>query len=269
MTNAALDATADHRRLGIALRGAGSIVVGAALTAGLLAGAAGGSAQQAPTPTPITFTVIGPTPTATAAPAQPAAPSPTATSAPSPTATPEPIDLTFAADDWQGGLYRGNGEFYGRAWVAVYGAQSDFPRAALTFELPLEPTEPLAFSVDGLDDEWADRNEIAFEINGQRVYEGPSPFLDWDGILPGTNAVWTTATLVLPPGLLREGANEVVVQNLEQSASVGLPPYVLLSTAALYPAPPELLTPTADDLALLTPTAGANDGDDDDDGGNG
>ena len=236
-----------------------------ALVASVLAGTPGRRAVRAqdtaPTPTPITFTVVGTTPTPGQGGPTTIAVAPTAT--PTPSSTPEPIELRFGADDWDGAYYQGNGRFYGRAWVAVYGALSDYPRAALTFDLPQTPTEPMAFAVEGLDDEWADRNEIALEINGRRVYEGPSPFNDWDGVMPGTNAAWTAVTVVIPPGLLTEGENEIAVANLEPVASFNSPPYVLLSTASLAPAPPELATAAA----AAPTTAPASIVQDDDDGG--
>jgi hypothetical protein len=68
-------------------------------------------------------------------------------------------------------------------------------------------------------------------------------------------------TVVIPPGLLVEGSNEIAVANLEPVASYNRPPYVLLSTASLAPAPPELATAAAE------PTATPQDDDDDDDGG--
>ncbi len=194
-----------------------------------------GAPAVPPTPTraPITITI----PTATPRPTS--TPIPTAT--PSPSLSPVTPSLTFAADDWEGAYYQGNGQFYGRAWVAVYGALSDYPRAALSFDLPAVPDVPMALQIVGLDDERVERNRIALEINGQVVYEGGSPFADWDGVGNGANAAWTQVTVVLPPSLLRAGANEVAIANLEPVASFNSVPYVLLSDAALFPAPPELL----------------------------
>jgi hypothetical protein len=259
-----------RRRVRALARLAAVAALASALVAAVVAGAPGRPAvfaqDTAPTPTPITFTVVGTTPSPTGGGPTTIAIAPTATPRPSP--TPEPVALDFAADDWEGGYYQGNGRFYGRAWVAVYGALSDFPRAALTFDLPQAPIAPMAFEVEGLDDEWADRNEIALEINGRRVYEGPSPFQDFDGVFPGTNAAWTAVTVVIPPGLLTEGTNEIAVANLEPVASYNSPPYVLLSTASLAPAPPELVT-----AAAAAPTAAPvsiaqdDDGDDGDDDG--
>ncbi|HEX5992374.1 MAG TPA: hypothetical protein VFY70_07360, partial [Thermomicrobiales bacterium] len=102
-----------------------------------------------PTATPPVITIetpapsgVTPTPTATAAPTTPPTPTatpvptatPTPTATPLPTATPSPtpqvvptlapardIRLTFTAEDWVGGYYRGDSQAYGRPWSAVYG----------------------------------------------------------------------------------------------------------------------------------------------------
>jgi hypothetical protein len=145
------------------------------------------------------------------------------------------IDVEFEADDWEGGLYRGNAEWYGRAWTAVYGAASTYPEATLSFELDQAPEADLVLTVEGLDDELAARNPIAIEVNGERVFEGESPFADWDANTAntGADADWTTGEITLPAELFDEGENEITFLNLSDSANVGLPPYILLSEATL------------------------------------
>jgi hypothetical protein len=195
------------------------------------------AAQTAPTPTPISFTVIGKTPTATAT-ATAAAPTATPRPTPSPTATTPPptapttsaASITFDAQDWQGGLFRGDGQAYGRPWVAIYGAQSQYPRATLSFELPAAPSGPVAFHVAGLDDEIAGPTSIAIEINGATV-QLASPFADFNADF--TNANWTELDLLIPAELLQAGQNSIAFANLAQSASVGLPPYFLLGEGTI------------------------------------
>ena len=146
-----------------------------------------------------------------------------------------PLDLEFAADDWDGGYYQGNRQWYGRAWTAVYGARSPYPSATLRFELDEVPAEPLVLIVDGLDDEWAGANPIALEINGERVYNGDGPFTSWDGNTAnrGADADWTTVRITMPADLFAEGENTISFRNLSPSADWGVPPYFLLSTARL------------------------------------
>ena len=140
---------------------------------------------------------------------------------------------TFSAEDWAGGYFRGDALVYGRPWVAVYGAQSAYPRAALAFTLEAEPSGPVTFTVTGLDDEWAGSTPIALEVNGQQVFAGPSPFASWDGVGDGSGAAWTTVAFELPAGLLAAGRNEVAVANLAPAGNFGAPPYVLLADATL------------------------------------
>jgi hypothetical protein len=164
-----------------------------------------------------------------------------------PTATPSPtpppavptlapardVRISFSADDWVGGYYRGDSQAYGRPWVAVYGALSEFPRATLTFTLDATPGRAATFSIMGLDDEWAALNPIALEVNGEPVFSGPSPFVNWDGVGTGANAAWTTVPFTIPSGLLRAGPNEIAFANLTPVASFNSPPYVLLADATL------------------------------------
>jgi hypothetical protein len=141
--------------------------------------------------------------------------------------------ITFTAEDWVGGYYRGDSQAYGRPWVAVYGALSEYPRAALTFTLDATPGRAATISITGLDDEWAELNPVALEVNGEPVFSGPSPYVNWDGVGTGANAAWTTVPFTIPSGLLRAGPNEIAFDNLTPVASFGAPPYVLLADATI------------------------------------
>ena len=201
--------------------------------------------RPAATASPTPFPTLSPSPTPTPEPPPTATPQPTPTPSPTvppptttPTATPPPtpalvVRVEFSAADWSGGYYRGDALAYGRPWIALYGAQSAYPSASLGFALDAAPAGPATLTLTGLDDEWAAANEIALDVNGQRVFAGPSPFPNWDGVGAGEGAAWTTITIELPAGLLLAGANEVVVSNLTPGANFGAPPYVLLAEAAL------------------------------------
>ena len=146
-----------------------------------------------------------------------------------------PADSTasFTAEDWRGGFYRGDDVYYGRPWTALYGAQSEYPRASVAFRLDTAPTDAAVLTVAGLDDEWAELNPIAIEVNGEPAFEGPSPFLNWDGVGNGENAAWTQAQVTIPAELLRDGRNEITIANLTAGANFSAPPYVLLGDATL------------------------------------
>ena len=81
----------------------------------------------------------------------------------------------------------------------------------------------------------AGKNPIALEINGERVYEGDSPFASWNGDTTNQarDARWTTVEVTLPADLFTDGENTITFLNLSPSAAFGLPPYNLLSTASL------------------------------------
>jgi serine/threonine protein kinase len=144
-----------------------------------------------------------------------------------------PVTLQFNAADWQGGYFRGDAEWYGRAWTAIYGAQSSHPAAAITFSLDAAPAEPATLSITGLDDEWAGSNPIVISVNGVEIFAGPSPFQSWDGAGQGEQAAWTAVEFEVPAGSLQAGTNEITIANQAQSASFGTPPYILVSDAFL------------------------------------
>ncbi len=243
--------------------GIGAALV-AAVTSGVIA-TAGPLAAQAPTPTPITAVLI---PLATQTPAARA----TATVATEETATasPEETTLEFQAADWEGGFYRGDSEYYGRPWVAIYGALSDYPRAELTFHLAAEPEEDVVFTVAGLDDEWEAKNRIAIEVNGRQGYEGESPFVNWDGVGNGEDAAWREIAITIPASFLREGNNEIAILNREPVYSYNGPPYILVAEASVETDDVEVSSASDDETA----TAATDDGTEltltvvaDDDGG--
>lgn len=267
------------RRIRVALTaGALAMMTALAMTLGIAPGPPPShvAGQVHPTSTPIRLTRLTPAaaPSPTPAPTEAAAErSPTfdavvvvvevAEDTADPTeAAPPAIAITFEADDWAGGHYQGNGAWYGRAWTAVYGAQSEFPAATLTFELDAAPDTALVLTVAGLDDELAGKNPIALEVNGERVYQGDSPFASWDGNTANQaqDARWTSIEVTLPAALFTEGQNTIAFLNLSPSASFGVPPYNLLSTASL----------ASDDTAATDQTTTRDpDGDDDgDDDGN-
>jgi hypothetical protein len=176
-------------------------------------------------------------------------PAPTDKPRPRPTITPSPESSTaiaakpqgddkpfafrFGAADWQGGFYGGDAKWYGRTWTAVYSADSSNPRATLTVYLSALPQAPATLTVSGVDDEWAGNNPISITVNGVEIFSGPNPFANWDDEGLGEGDVWSQASFAVPAGLLHEGANEITLANLSQSAKFSSSPYVLVSDAIL------------------------------------
>jgi hypothetical protein len=197
-------------------------------------------ATSLPTPTPVFLSPTPvPTPTATAPPVQVVAPPPTPTVAPPPATVLPTIGpqattrLAFTAADWKDALYRGDAQYYGRPWVAIYGAYSEYPRATLSFTLTGTPSQAATVTITGLDDEWADLNQIALDVNGQVIFTGASPFPNWDGVGNGENAAWTSVPFSIPAGVLRAGPNDLTLSNLTPADSFNSPPYVLVSDVTL------------------------------------
>jgi serine/threonine-protein kinase len=159
------------------------------------------------------------------------------TEEPEPTDTPEieesaPVSLEFSADDWQGGFTRTDGGFLGRPWTAVYGANSGYGEATLSFELDAAPTGEAELRITGVDDEAGSDGPISVLVNGVEIYSGPSPFPNWDGGDTSTGP-WREERFSIPAGLLQEGENQITVTNLNPSGNIDSPPYVLLSDARL------------------------------------
>jgi hypothetical protein len=145
----------------------------------------------------------------------------------------EPSYYWAEAAAWEGGWYRGDGEWYGRPWVALYGQNSEYPSAWLFMQIDVPPVGPATLYLEGLDDDWAGTNRIEVEVNGVTIFVGPNPFPNWDGIVPGAGAAWGQRSFDIPEGLLTAGRNSVVVTNLEPAANYSMPPYVLIGELVL------------------------------------
>jgi hypothetical protein len=145
----------------------------------------------------------------------------------------EPSYYWAEAAAWDGGWYRGDGEWYGRPWVALYGQHSEYPAAWLFMQIDTVPVGPATLYLDGLDDDWAGTNRIAVEVNGVKIFAGPNPFPNWDGVVPGADAMWGQHPFDVPADLLQAGRNSIVVTNLEPAANFSTPPYVLIGDVVL------------------------------------
>jgi hypothetical protein len=144
----------------------------------------------------------------------------------------EPISLAFSAEEWQGGFTRTSGDFLGRPWSAVYGATSGYGEATLTFALDDAPAGEAELTITGVDDEAGGDSPISVTVNGVEVFAGPSPFPSWEGE-DTSSGPWAEVSFAVPAGVLDAGGNQITVANLDPSATIDSPPYVLLSDATL------------------------------------
>jgi serine/threonine protein kinase len=157
------------------------------------------------------------------------APEPTETSEPE---KPDPVSLSLPGTEWRSGFARSDSSFLGRPWTAVYGAQSGYSEALLSFSLDAAPAGEAVLSITGVDDEGGGDSPISIAVNGVEIFSGPSPFPNWDGV-DTSNGPWTAINFTVPAGLLQEGENEISVTNHSPSATIDSPPYVLLSDTTL------------------------------------
>lgn len=140
--------------------------------------------------------------------------------------------LAFAASDWSGGWYRADANWCGRPWTALYGANSGYQSATLTFTLDAAPSGATLY-LTGLDDELPGSVSISIVVNGVETFVGGSPFESVASLPCGADAPWSTVPLAIPRGLLRQGTNQITVVNDEPTGKFSEPPYVMLADARL------------------------------------
>jgi hypothetical protein len=207
---------------------------------------AGHPATPQPTPSTVGGTPSEPAPPATpeAATTTPAIPQPnpplvggqSTPASPSPQPTRETTQVfQFSARDWAGGYADVVTEVYQRECVALYGVNSQFSSAALTFALRATGEASAQLVLTGLDDEWSGEVPIAVAVNGVVVYQGASGFASWDP--SGATVAWSQIVIAIDADLLRTGPNEITVTNLADAANFGIPPYLLLAGATLTISP--------------------------------
>jgi hypothetical protein len=143
------------------------------------------------------------------------------------------VRLTFNQSDWHGGFLRDDYEWYGRPWVALYGAQSDYPRADLRFTLSEQPFGTVVLYLTGLCDETGIKNPIRVAVNTRTIFNGTAWFESWDGTGDGSNAPWTTVVIRIPADFFLPGQNNISVTNRQPGSNFSSPPYVLLGGARL------------------------------------
>ena len=131
---------------------------------------------------------------------------------------------------WQGGYPDLVPGIYPGEFVAIYGAQSEYPAASLTFELDSVPDHDMTLDITGIDDELPAKVKLQASLNGETIFEGPSEFPDWvEGMEEPGHMVFT-----LPAGTLQQGHNVFTLSNLAPDANFGEPPWVLVGASDLH-----------------------------------
>ena len=125
---------------------------------------------------------------------------------------------------WQGGYTNNKAGVYPGDFVSIYGQNSDYPSASVTFNSADVPKNMTGLLVTGLDDELPQHEKIEASLNGTVIFSGPSTFPNW---FPGMKQPGTMC-FKMSPDLLEQGGNQLVIINREPDANFGTPPYVLL-----------------------------------------
>jgi hypothetical protein len=138
---------------------------------------------------------------------------------------PRPVVRLFGAD-----FAGGAGDLFGRvqqgaARVNYVYAQPTGERSTMAgrFTLSRLPDGPLFLHVRGRLDDHATPCPIRLALNGTTLLEGANAFAH----------EWEWKRLPIPPGLLREGDNEVTAANLSAEGILGMPPWFMLAVCAV------------------------------------
>jgi len=156
----------------------------------------------------------------------------------------------FSGGDFAGGAKGFYGaSFYGRQPVNYVYAQPSGPAASMTatFELAAVPAAIHFLALDAMDDDAPEQCHIRISVNDQIIFEGRSGFPD---------AHWFQGQYRIPDGVLQAGTNRVTIANTEISGSAGVPPWFMLSRAAIGPADYRLPPwPASGQLQVTIPSA--------------
>jgi len=136
--------------------------------------------------------------------------------------------ITFGRDDFVGGgaYRRDDGVLYGRPAAHFYSQETEYARATVQFTVPEAPAEHIGVVLRGMDDELPGAVPCRIQLNGNVVWQGPSPFANEEWTLVG----WEIGNLTW----LQAGVNTLTFEVLSEAGDFGLPPWILLTEAAVY-----------------------------------
>jgi hypothetical protein len=134
----------------------------------------------------------------------------------------------------QGAYRRDDGRLYGLPAVALYGSGTRYGQGTVNFRAENVPGGELALVLVGLDDERNERCQLQIVLNGTTIFDAPDTFPNTPGRDNGEGGgarYWDRMTVRVPAGLLREGANTLVLRNRTPGANLGIP-YILINDIA-------------------------------------
>ena len=192
------------------------------------------SRDVAPPPTPLPVAQVTPQPQAS-----PIAPTTAPTTAPTAAATPAPPAVVQAEgetvtleDRAFAGGFRNSGQsiYGGRTSTWVYGQGSGYTSMGATFDIGDATGRSATLAIVGMDSEDSRKTPMRITLNESVIWEGANPLPNDDQPLP--TGTWDTMTVTVPAGVLRAGANTLVITNLA-SGSIGRPPFIALDYATV------------------------------------
>ncbi|HOW72545.1 MAG TPA: beta-N-acetylglucosaminidase domain-containing protein [Phycisphaerae bacterium] len=137
------------------------------------------------------------------------------------------IGIQLTGVDFAGGAHEKFGaDKFGEAQVNyVYakptGAHSSMKAA---FDVARVPDEPQFLHLKAMDDDQPEACRIEIRLNGRLLLEGRNPF-------PADR--WQVHRIAVPAGVLRKGANELVVANVEENGAAGMPPWFMVASCGI------------------------------------
>ncbi len=134
----------------------------------------------------------------------------------------------FSGPDFAGGAKDLFGSsFDGEQVNYIYAAPTgEHSTMRVGFEVATIPPVPLFAHLKARDDDGPGSCAIAIELNGKVLFEGANPF-------PQTS--FETRKFSLPEGLLRKGANTLVIACREKQGAVGMPPWFQVAAVVIGP----------------------------------
>jgi hypothetical protein len=137
--------------------------------------------------------------------------------------------VSFGRDDFvEGGAYRrDDGVLYDRPAAHLYAKNTDYPETDVEFNIAGgPPVSHIGLIITGMDDELPAAVPVRITLNDTVVWEGESPF----GNETWTAVGWEIGAL----DWLKPGRNRLTIEVLTAEGEFGLPPWILLTQAAVY-----------------------------------
>lgn len=131
----------------------------------------------------------------------------------------------------QGAYRRDDGKLYGLSTVALYGSGTSYSTGTVNFRAENLPPGDLSLVIIGLDDERNEHCQFQVVLNGTTLYDAADTFPNTptnDNGVGGGARYWGRMTIRVPAGLLRQGANTLVLRNRTPGPTIGIP-YILIN----------------------------------------